>query len=554
MTKPRAYSYTRFSTPEQIRGRSLDRQMEAARAYAAAHGMTLDEELRDLGRSAFHGAHRAEGTALGGFLAAIHAGEVPPGSVLIVESLDRLSRQQITTALGQFLAILGAGVTIATLADNQTYTPESVNEGPAPLVMSLMVMGRAHEESLRKSERVGDAWAKKKARAAETREPMTARVPGWLCLSADRRRIEVIPDRAAVIRRIFDDSLAGIGTLTIMRRLNQDGVPTFGRSQIWHDSYIKKILGNEAVCGTFQAFSKERGDRRPVGPSVPGYYPQVIPPEDFARVQAGLSSRRTAPIGRAAASYSNLLSSVARCGCCGAPMRLLDKGKPPKGGRYYQCDTARRYADGCELRRLFPASEAEAGVVASLRTTDIGRLLDGEKVAAARAAAELEVIEARIKSALTKQKRLMRIGGDDDDVDDAVDEALRKLRREIAGLRREHSAMRELAAAAAATASDSPEDIGRVVDYLDGIDTMDAPERYRARAALAQTIRRLVERVEFRDPGVVEVFLVGATDRDARELVILDNDVLIFEQDVADTRNAEVPNNEARKPRLPSII
>ena len=39
--RPRAYSYVRFSTPEQMRGDSFRRQTEAAERYAAAHGLDL---------------------------------------------------------------------------------------------------------------------------------------------------------------------------------------------------------------------------------------------------------------------------------------------------------------------------------------------------------------------------------------------------------------------------------------------------------------------------------------------------------------------------------
>lgn len=43
--RPRAYSYVRFSTPEQRKGSSLERQTEKARKYAAEHGLALDAEL-----------------------------------------------------------------------------------------------------------------------------------------------------------------------------------------------------------------------------------------------------------------------------------------------------------------------------------------------------------------------------------------------------------------------------------------------------------------------------------------------------------------------------
>src|ERR1700758_3473375 len=51
----RAYSYIRFSSPEQAKGDSLRRQTEAAEAYAKERGLSLDSSLtfRDLGISAF---------------------------------------------------------------------------------------------------------------------------------------------------------------------------------------------------------------------------------------------------------------------------------------------------------------------------------------------------------------------------------------------------------------------------------------------------------------------------------------------------------------------
>ncbi len=62
--RPKAYSYLRFSTPDQIKGDSLRRQTEAAKAYAKRHGLDLDESLtfRDMGISAFRGKDAVEGT------------------------------------------------------------------------------------------------------------------------------------------------------------------------------------------------------------------------------------------------------------------------------------------------------------------------------------------------------------------------------------------------------------------------------------------------------------------------------------------------------------
>ncbi len=55
--QPGAYSYVRFSTPEQSKGDSLRRQEEKAEAYCQRHGWAMDRTLtlRDLGVSAFRG-------------------------------------------------------------------------------------------------------------------------------------------------------------------------------------------------------------------------------------------------------------------------------------------------------------------------------------------------------------------------------------------------------------------------------------------------------------------------------------------------------------------
>jgi DNA invertase Pin-like site-specific DNA recombinase len=94
-SQPKAYSYTRFSKPEQAKGDSSTRQALAAEQWAKERNVELDTELtfRDEGISAFDGLNVERG-ALGAFLKAVQTGEVPNGSWLLVESLDRISRQK----------------------------------------------------------------------------------------------------------------------------------------------------------------------------------------------------------------------------------------------------------------------------------------------------------------------------------------------------------------------------------------------------------------------------------------------------------------------------
>lgn len=72
-----AYSYVRFSSPDQAKGDSLRRQLAASQQYADEHGLTLDTRtFQDLGTSAFHGDNSVSGK-LGTFISAIDAERFP---------------------------------------------------------------------------------------------------------------------------------------------------------------------------------------------------------------------------------------------------------------------------------------------------------------------------------------------------------------------------------------------------------------------------------------------------------------------------------------------
>ncbi len=131
MAERKAYSYLRFSTPEQSVGDSFRRQTALAQEYAIRHGLDLDAELtfRDLGISAYRGKNARKG-ALGAFLKAVDDEIVPEGSFLLVESLDRVTRQDPWEALPLFQLIIIAGITIVTLQDGKSYSRAEMRENP----------------------------------------------------------------------------------------------------------------------------------------------------------------------------------------------------------------------------------------------------------------------------------------------------------------------------------------------------------------------------------------------------------------------------------------
>ncbi len=117
--QPKAYSYKRFSTPAQEQGDSLRRQTAIAQAWADRMGVPLDTELNltDRGISAYTGANRDVGN-LGAFMRLVEEGEVPRGSWLLVEKLDRLSREPAADASFEMQKIIRAGIAVVDLSDN----------------------------------------------------------------------------------------------------------------------------------------------------------------------------------------------------------------------------------------------------------------------------------------------------------------------------------------------------------------------------------------------------------------------------------------------------
>ncbi|MDR6831542.1 DNA invertase Pin-like site-specific DNA recombinase [Bosea sp. BE271] len=357
-----AYSYLRFSTPEQAKGDSFRRQMDMAERYAIQHGLTLDTKLRmtDEGVSAYRAKNVRQG-ALGRFLRAIDDGHVEDGSYLLVESLDRVSRASPWDAMPVFQQIINAGVTIVTLQDNRTWSREALRDNPYRIFESLLVMIRANEESETKSRRLKAVWDAKR-RSASTKA-MTSRVPAWLRLEGKPASFVVDEQKAAVVVRIYEMTATGTGQHRIAETLNTEGVPCFGTAAHWHRSYVKKLLANPAVIGTLvpHELIYEEGKRlRKAHEPVLGYYPPIVEEALFQRVQAQRMDKR-APSVRAGV-VANIFGGLARCPLCSGTMTRVSKGATGRGGRPYLVCARAKAGAGCRYRAV-KLDEAEDALV-----------------------------------------------------------------------------------------------------------------------------------------------------------------------------------------------
>lgn len=358
-SEPRVYSYLRFSSPEQTLGDSERRQLDGARRYAERKGLTFDEStnMADRGLSAFSGAHRKKGD-LGRFLELVRAGRVAVGSTLVVENLDRLSREEFLTAFDTMKDLIRAGIDIHTISPEMTYSLESLNGGAVyQLVGQLQA---AHAESKKKSERISAAWTQKRKDARGNRKLATKRCPAWLEVT-DERNFKVIEPASETICMIYDWKVQGLGYSTIVRKLNtevsawQPPPNVKHKCQGWKESYVRKILQERAVLGEYQPHRMVDGKRVPDGDPILNYYPAIVSQEQFHAVRGILFPHHEGrgKIGR----VSNLFTHLAVCGYCGEPMNFTNKGKSPKGRQYLRCPNAMS-SRGCNATN-FPYSEIE---------------------------------------------------------------------------------------------------------------------------------------------------------------------------------------------------
>jgi DNA invertase Pin-like site-specific DNA recombinase len=358
-SQPKLYSYLRFSTPAQAEGDSTRRQMRLAEAEAARRSLVLDETLRDEGISSYRAQNLSLGK-LGKFLEAVRHGWVAPGSVLLVESFDRISRQQAWRGQGVITELLGSGITLVTLSGGvREFSEAEMDNNPLAIFEILLTLMRAHDESATKARRIREAWDGKRSDVVKHGGILTRRCPAWIRYDEDAETFVLVPERAAVVERIVRETLQGHGQHIIARGLNAEGIETWGDSgrkpaKHWHRSYIRKIVESPALAGIHvpHTFTYRDGKlvRLPQEP-IPGYYPAVVTEEVWQDLQALKGSRSPQRGSNAGKAVRNVFGGLLVCGVCGSTATRVNKGQHKGHGEYLVCRTAKEGA-GCEYRAV----------------------------------------------------------------------------------------------------------------------------------------------------------------------------------------------------------
>ena len=296
-----AFSYIRFSSKKQEHGHSLVRQLKMTREYCKAVGLTLDESksFRDLGVSAWKGKNMERG--FGELIAACDSGLIPPGSALVVEALDRISRMRPRKVANLFSRLLDDyGLEVHLTGINKVVYPDSPTaaDEAMDLLLIAMLASRASDEQETKSERLKAAFADKRERVARGEalmETNSNKMPWWVEVvgvgKGKKPRIVATPERAKIVQLIYKWTSEGMTAPVIARKLHEEGVPTWRpKTKHWTSERVRDLINTRAPEGFLEETPKTRETGLTF--SIPNYYPKLVSESLAAKARLAMKANR----------------------------------------------------------------------------------------------------------------------------------------------------------------------------------------------------------------------------------------------------------------------
>ncbi|MGY1985453.1 recombinase family protein [Blastococcus sp. SYSU DS0669] len=363
---PRAAIYCRISDDRQGLGLGVQRQQEDCEALARRNGWQVTRRYIDNDISAYSGKPRPQYAAL---IAAVEAGEV---DVVVAWHPDRLHRSPME--LEHFIpAIERAGVQVATVQAGNW----DLSTGAGQMIARVLGAVAANE-SRQKSERVRRALQQR----ATAGQPHGRRAYGWTREHAPdgTMRETVVPAEAAVVRRIADALLSGESLRAVTAALNEDGVPS-PTGKPWAKGMVRALVLRERNAGIRIHRGVEAGA---------GAWEPILDRGRWEQLRAVLTDpTRKTSTGTAA---KHLLSGIARCGVCGATLRMARN----RGVDSYGCAERR-----CVMRKQADLDGLINGIIVArlARPDAVDLFTTGDTPDQQEALAEAEELRGRLDDA-----------------------------------------------------------------------------------------------------------------------------------------------------------
>ncbi|WP_054994913.1 recombinase family protein [Pseudomonas ficuserectae] len=349
---PTAYAYVRFSTAQQGHaGRDSEtRQTAPLEAFQKAFDLSIEPQniVYDRGRSAFDGSNVVKGN-----LKELIE-KLQDGDFLVVESIDRLTRQRVLVGVDMIQKLLMRGIKLYTTIDTKLYEVSDPSRDLETLLLISVIAKRANEESQTKSIRRKSAYKKAKDAAAESGKVFNKLSPpfGIRYDEAQQKFVEE-PDEADDIRKIFK-LLKDFGVDETCRRINQ-----ISTRRKWTNKAVFILIKNKMPLGTLAVFSRLKKDgkeKRIFERFIENYYPQIVSGFDFYFALKSIQERKRDRVaGRYTLNNFNIFKKVVFCQVCGSSMictKTNVRSKTGNGGYTYLTCKDRIETGNCPAKRI----------------------------------------------------------------------------------------------------------------------------------------------------------------------------------------------------------
>ena len=377
--------YARKSTEQNgadADAKSVARQIEAARAFAAERGWTV-ADAHVFSDDAVSGAETRKLVDRQRLLDTIRS--EPPFQALIMRDTSRFSRRDGDEAVGELKRIVRAGVDVWFYEQRTQFTFGTFAEN---------VTGYLSAEMAAEYRRQISTWT----RAAMEQKARVGHVTGGRVFGYHNVRIDGHVERrineteAAVVRRVYELYAAGYGLSSIAHALNADAAS------------CPRAQQGRMVAAVGAGVARRLG-----GPRSGGGRPASL------HAHAGpAAGERPADGPPAGGGPPYLLTGLLTCGVCGGGMEVLSSASGGRRRYHYRCYVRRRKGPACCTNELpAPMADADAAVLQAVEATlldpaVVERALEYAEAAItqSRSADQRETLEANLADTETALRRL----------------------------------------------------------------------------------------------------------------------------------------------------
>lgn len=305
--------YVRVSTTNQVEeGYSIEEQKDKLSSYCDIKDWSVYKVYTDGG---FSGSN-TERPALEQL---IKDAKKRKFDTVLVYKLDRLSRSQKDTLYLIEDIFIKNNITFLSLQENfDTSTPF----GKA-MIGLLSVFAQLEREQIKERMQLG-----KLGRAKAGKSMMWAKTSYGYDYHRDTGTVTINHAQALAVKYMFESYLSGRSITKLRDDLNEK----FPKEIPWNYRAVRMILGNPVYCGYNQF----------MGEIYKGNHEAIISKEDFDKTQEELKIRQRNALENLnprpfQAKY--MLSGIAQCGYCGAPLKIILGVKRKDGSRFkkYEC-------------------------------------------------------------------------------------------------------------------------------------------------------------------------------------------------------------------------